>query len=405
MRRVLAAVTCALAAAPVAAAAPAAAAGPAATAKSLARQMGSAGSKASAVVVDLDSGRTLYARRPNARRIPASNEKLYTTASALLTLGPDAHPDTVALATDEIGIDGVIDGDLYLRGGGDPTLSADGLRSLATAVVASGVTEVTGHVVGDESLYDRVRGTAATGFGASIDLSPLGALMVDRGRTGSLRPYYQGNPPAFAASALAAALRARGVRVAKAGRTGRAPAGALTVATLRAPTFAALARAANVPSDNTIAESLLKAVGAADATPATTRNGAAVAKATLRERFGIAPRIADGSGLSRRNRTSPRQLVELLTGIRTTEAWPSFYDSLAVAGRSGTLGGRLRWSVARGRCRGKTGTLRDVSALSGYCTTRAGRTLAFSILMNRVNPAGARTLQDRMVDAIARYAA
>ncbi len=82
---------------------------------------------------------------------------------------------------------------------------------------------------------------------------------------------------------------------------------------------------------------------------------------------------------------------------------PVLYDSLAVAGRAGTLKDRLRNSVARDRCRGKTGTLRDVSNVAGYCTTADGRTLGFAILMNAVNPWAARKLQDRMLSVIARY--
>jgi D-alanyl-D-alanine carboxypeptidase/D-alanyl-D-alanine-endopeptidase (penicillin-binding protein 4) len=61
----------------------------------------------------------------------------------------------------------------------------------------------------------------------------------------------------------------------------------------------------------------------------------------------------------------------------------------------------MRRGPARRRCRGKTGTLSNVSALSGYCRARSGDLYAFSILMNRVNPYGARKLQDRMAQAIA----
>ena len=61
----------------------------------------------------------------------------------------------------------------------------------------------------------------------------------------------------------------------------------------------------------------------------------------------------------------------------------------------------MRSGPARGRCRAKTGTLRKVSTLSGYCFA-GGSTTVFSILMNRVGPTGARRLQDRMVNAIAR---
>jgi D-alanyl-D-alanine carboxypeptidase len=63
----------------------------------------------------------------------------------------------------------------------------------------------------------------------------------------------------------------------------------------------------------------------------------------------------------------------------------------------------MRSSAARGRCRGKTGTLRDVSNLAGFCRTRHGDLVAFAILMNRVHPPSARILQDRMLGALVRY--
>ena len=81
--------------------------------------------------------------------------------------------------------------------------------------------------------------------------------------------------------------------------------------------------------------------------------------------------VVDGSGLSRSDRTSPRDVVALLDGDAT--ATPSFTGSLR-GGRAGPARSqdRMRGTAAQDRCRAKTGTLRDVSALAGYCTTRAG---------------------------------
>ena len=79
----------------------------------------------------------------------------------------------------------------------------------------------------------------------------------------------------------------------------------------------------------------------------------------------------------------------------------AFLDSLSIAGRDGTLKDRMRRGAARDRCRGKTGTLSDVSALSGYCEDLKGDTWVYSILMNRVSTTGARLLQDKMVAKIA----
>jgi D-alanyl-D-alanine carboxypeptidase/D-alanyl-D-alanine-endopeptidase (penicillin-binding protein 4) len=94
-------------------------------------------------------------------------------------------------------------------------------------------------------------------------------------------------------------------------------------------------------------------------------------------------------------------VVRLLLALINRPEFPAFYASLPIAGRDGTLAHRMRRGPARGRCRGKTGTLVGVSALSGYCRVRSGYLYAFSILMNGVNPYGARKLQDRMAQAVA----
>jgi D-alanyl-D-alanine carboxypeptidase/D-alanyl-D-alanine-endopeptidase (penicillin-binding protein 4) len=366
-------------------------------ARKLAAQMARAGSASSAYVEDLTSGERLYAKRADVSRMPASNEKLYTSVAALSQLGNAGSLHTTALATRSLTINGTLDGNLYLRGEGDPTLSTARLEALAQDLADAGLARVTGHVVGDESAFDSRRGPPSEGYRPSADVAPLGALMVNRGfDTGR----YQADPPKFAAGMLARQLRDAGVKVAAAGRAGETPAGALTLASRRSPSVTSLLKSMNVPSDNYIAEMLLKAVGMTDSRAGTTARGAAVAERVAEDELGVTPQMVDGSGLSRSDRTSPREVVGLLGQMFSDEA---FYGSLAIMGVSGTLEDRLRTSPARRRCRGKTGTLTDVSALSGYCLTDRGDTLAFSILMNRVNPYGARQLQDRMVSAIVRF--
>jgi D-alanyl-D-alanine carboxypeptidase/D-alanyl-D-alanine-endopeptidase (penicillin-binding protein 4) len=359
--------------------------------------MGQAGSSSGAFVTDLATGERLYSIRADGDRMPASNEKLYTSVAALTQFGPSGTLPTTALATEPLTINGTLDGDLYLRGGGDPSLSQARLEALAQDLADAGLSRVTGHVVGDDSAFDRRRGVPSEGYRVSSDVAPLGALMLNRGyRPGG----YQRNPPRYAASAFARELRDAGVRLTVKARAGETPSGALALATRRSPTISALIKAMNVPSDNYIAEMLLKAVGMTDERAGTTRRGAREAERIAEEQLDVTPTLVDGSGLSRNDRTSPREVVSLLAQMLDD---PSFYGSLAIMGRTGTLEDRGRNGAARGRCRGKTGTLNDVSALSGYCRTTGGDTLAFSILMNYVNPYGARPLQDRMVKAIARY--
>jgi D-alanyl-D-alanine carboxypeptidase/D-alanyl-D-alanine-endopeptidase (penicillin-binding protein 4) len=95
--------------------------------------------------------------------------------------------------------------------------------------------------------------------------------------------------------------------------------------------------------------------------------------------------------------------VKLLTAMYGREDFDPFVDSLPIAGQDGTLFDRMRRGAARFRCRGKTGTLSNVSALSGYCEAGSGDNYAYSILMNGVYPTGARRLQDAMLQAIARF--
>ena len=158
----------------------------------------------------------------------------------------------------------------------------------------------------------------------------------------------------------------------------------------------------NQPSDNYIAEMLSKGLGSQFGGEGSTQAGGAVVREAL-DAYGISPTIADGSGLSRANRTTPREVVTLLESLDESELQAPFDASLAVIGRNGTVSRRMRGTPAQDRCHAKTGTLRDVSALAGYCTTAGGERVAFAFLMNGVYPSSARAVQDRMTVALARY--
>jgi len=377
--------------------------GPAATRAALASQMRFAGGGSGAYAVDLDSGRTIYASRADTARTPASVEKLYTTSTALTLYGTEGRLTTRVLG--DVGVDpgGVLIGNLYLRGGGDPNFGERQAAELADRLVfEGGLREVTGRVIGDESAFDSLRGPPSEGYRTTNEVGPLSALTFNRGRTGARRPYWQTSPPLSAARAFTRALERRDVLVGGAARTGVVQPAALPLAEQSSMTMSELALATNRPSDNFNAETLIKALGAEFGTAGTTRAGAAVVRRTMAG-LGLRPRVADGSGLSRANRTTPRQVVQLLQHMAGDQAGPAFESSLAVAGRNGTLVRRMRSSVARDRCHAKTGTLNYVSALAGYCQSTAGARVAFAFLMNGVNVSGAHRLQDRMAAALARY--
>ncbi len=381
--------------------------------RSLAGAMRSAGSSSGAYAYNATEGRTLFTSQADTRRILASNTKLFTTSAVLARRGPSQRIETRVTGVGALDERGRWQGSLYLRGGGDPTfgsevfarrsyLASASVESLAGRLRGYGIRSVTGRVVGDESLFDSLRGGPDSGYRTSIYVGPLSALAYDRGLANDRGTAFQSNPPLFAAAQLDRELEQRGVRVAGSPTAGPNPEEARELVSVRSPTFARLVQIANTRSDNFFAEILLKGLGAFEVGRGTTAAGARRAEAFARE-VGASASLADGSGLSRRNVAAPRQVGRLLTGLRRRDEFPAFFDSLAIAGRTGTLVDRLRSGPAHGRCRAKTGTLSDVSALSGYCASLGGDTIVFSILMNRVDVGGARALQDRMAQAMAAY--
>ncbi len=377
----------------------------------LASQMRTAGSYSGAYVVNLSRGGRVFGWKSGTPRILASNTKLFTTSAALARYGTEGTLGTEVLGRGRLDEEGIWRGDLYLRGGGDPTFgsgrftrrsyrSGATVERLAKSLDLAGIERVTGRVIGDESRFDSLRGGPDSGYGTSIWVGPLSALSFNRGLANEGGSAFQVNPPAFAASRLDAALEARGVPVRRKPVAGRAPAGLDVVASVESPTMERLIKLTNKPSDNFFAETLVKDLALQARGRGTTAGGAGIAAAFAR-RVGSGARLVDGSGLSRGNRASPYRVVRLLGAMSRRDEFDSFIDSLPIAGKDGTLYDRMRRGAARFRCRGKTGTLSDVSALSGYCEARSGDTYAYSILMNGIYPGTARAIQDRMVQAIA----
>jgi len=387
----------------VAVLAPAAhAAGRATTIRALDRQMNKAGSGSGAYVVDLDSGTPLYARAADVPRIPASVNKLYTTSAALVRYGAEGQLSTEVLGDSDPDEKGVVTGNVYLRGGGDPELNRAELSGLANVLAESGLKRVTGRIVGDESRFDKLRGGPDSNYRTSFWVGPLSGLSFNHGLFLDSKTRFQRNPPYYAAKAFRRELKRAGVKVKGPARAGVAPAGAATLGDWASERMSVLIRHTNRPSDNYMAETLLKDLGADFGGAGTTAAGTAVARRNAAE-YGAHPTMVDGSGLSRQNRTTPHDVVRLLAGLDGTDFADPMRISLAVAGKSGTLSDRMRKSPARGRCRAKTGTVSGVSNLAGYCTSRSGARVAFAFLMSGVSVYTAHPLQDRMAGVLARY--
>jgi D-alanyl-D-alanine carboxypeptidase/D-alanyl-D-alanine-endopeptidase (penicillin-binding protein 4) len=353
-----------------------------------------------AIVVELATGRTVFARNATLSLLPASNEKLAVTYAALTALGPAFRIETDVVGRGEQ--DGPVwRGDLVLKGYGDPALSRLKLASLAHQVVAAGVTRVTGRVLGDESWFDQRR--TALGWKPAFYITespPLSALIVDRGWNGHRT---EKRPALAAAQLFRKALVRAGVHVVGGADVGVAPDDGQLLADVESPPVAALVRFMDQNSDNFTAEMLLKEIGAVHGNRGTTAAGVGIATGLLAA-AGVpmrGVRLVDGSGLSLLDRWTPAALVVLLRtmwedpGVRLV-----LVHSLPIAGKTGTLVHRMRTAPARGLVRAKTGSTDNASALSGF----VGDRYAFSVLENGwpVWSADAEASQDRFADVLAR---
>jgi serine-type D-Ala-D-Ala carboxypeptidase/endopeptidase (penicillin-binding protein 4) len=382
--------------------------------RALNKGMREAGHYSGAFVLDLTDGQVLYSNNARGGRLPASVEKLYTTSTVLIKFGANA-----TLKTSVLGVGtfhgGTFTGTLYLRGAGDPTFGSarfDWANYRAGASVerlvtdlknSTGIRALDGPVVADESMFDSLRGTPATGYGPSTEVEgELSALSFNAGWANNTGTIFYRHPAIEAGQRFLAALKAGGVKVPKGTPVlaGKTPRNAQLLTVVHSPRMATLVALTNAPSNNFFAETLLKDLGAHYGKGGTTADGVPVVQATIAAQFGLHPRFDDGSGLSRYDRTTPFDVVSLLRQQADNSA---FTASLAVAGESGTLVDEMRGTYAQGRCRGKTGTLHDVSNVVGYCRARDGHTLAYAFLMNGIFPGYAHPIQDQMQVAVAKY--
>lgn len=361
------------------------------------------GGSAGAWVEEVGAGKVIYKRNGDRAFPIASNTKLFTTGTALSRLGPNRTLETTVWSLGEIS-DGVANGGLVIVGGGDPTLTGTGVAKLAKRIAATGVKRIAGPVLYDASNFDRRLGVPHTGVSGGPYLGSLSGLSYGWGwdESGPMS-----NPARSATVELAKQLRNRNIVIT--GKVKRSP--AVTprteqVAVLESPSLRAIAEATNAPSDNFLAEMTLKLIPDQLGGLGTTANGVRVVE-HFASTHDSHVEIENGSGLSRRNRATPSAVGRFLIAMGTgpADVANAYRDSLAVAGRTGTLAFRMRGTAAEGHCSAKTGTLNGVSALSGYCRTGSAGTTVFSLLFGgHVSTDAAHLAQDRITALIARYA-
>ncbi len=373
--------------------------------------LGKGGPQTGAMVYDLTAKQPLFALRSNVGRAPASVEKLYTTVATLRELGPNARLKTTVVGAGHLGPGGVWQGNLYLVGGGDPTFGDGGFNrvweqgygptasELVSQLAHDGIKRVSGWVIGDAALFDDLRGGPATHYHPDVpDFGgQLSALTYDHGST-----FKKLNPGAFAAKEFVLTMHDAGIGARPLNRTRPAPGGTQQLASVESPPLSVMLKLMDVPSDDFFAEMLTKQLGERFGGGGSISAGAQVISEEIAA-YGLHPAIVDGSGLSRADRSSPGEVVDLLRTVWNTPTGRTLWASLPVVGVSGTVQGIAPKTAAQGRCIAKTGTLNYVTNLAGYCTAQDGHVLAFALMIDGPGNWTAIQLFDQMVPAIAKY--
>ncbi len=373
------------------------------------------GSSSGLLVIDGETGKVVCARTPGRPRPLASNMKLFTTSTALARLGAESRIATLLKTDGGIDRNGVLHGSLYLVGAGDPTLGTPSfyrrflggvgtnIFQLKRQVREAGIKSITGHLYADDSIFDRLRGVADSGYATSPEIGPLSGLSFNSGYSTPSATGFASDPALTAAATLDASLREAGVSISPTVALGTSPAFSTELAQVESPPLSSIVNTTDVYSDNFFAETLIKLLGARFGGAGTTAAGAKIVEAFARgHESGV--HAVDGSGLTRSNRASPAQVVGLLKSMRGTSVGDEFIQDLALAGHEGTVAERMHGTAAYGRCRTKTGTISAVSNLSGYCFNRDGRVMIFSILMGSVRDLSLAHLeQDLIAGEVASY--
>ncbi len=454
---------------------------PATQVKAIVRSSKLQGVQIGVLVADVASGSIVVRHNADVALIPASNTKLVTTAAGLEQLGTGYKFATKLYLRGTLS-DGLLDGDLLLVGGADPSFSGrfyDGdstkvLRQWVAALHRLGLRKINGNLLLDVSAtsgpaihpewpQDQLNRWYCAPVGAlnlndncvdvRVSAGKVGQpvrysmgpeipyyrvlnkmLTVSRGRKHApwlhrpegdsrleLRGTFQGGRPAqvititvpdparFLGQVFKGLLAKSGIQLSGKLQLSESPVtkpGRL-IAVHTCP-IDQVVTVINKRSQNLFAECLFRALGRKAGHPGSFVGGRKAVESYLSKVGVEGARVADGSGLARGNRYSPRAMVAILRRMWSHAGRKTFFDSLSVAGTDGTLKRRMRSGPAKGQVHAKTGYIKSVSALSGYLKTRGGRWLAFSLIFNGFQRKGKQLsnstikgYQDRICQALA----
>lgn len=358
----------------------------------------------SASVIDVASGEELYSLSGDQPGIPASSLKVLTAIAATQVIGEDHRFTTRAVLKDPNTVVLVGGGDVLL-GAGTGAQSASGRAGLQSLAQLAATSLLRAHAAGEagDSVTVQLDDSLFSGPALNPDwddslvtthnISPLSPIAM-YGARANAHPKAErvADPGMHAATTFARALRtavgsaAGGPQVATGVTRAAAGVQGTELASVSSATLGEQVRFMLEVSDNYVAEALGRLVAVKLGRPGDYAHGAAAVQQALAD-LGIdttGMELKDTSGLADTNRVAPLALARAL-GYAATSGHASLRNlsyGLPVAGATGTLSSRLGAAETRGVVRAKTGSLMEVSSLSGFTVTRDGRALAFSFFVH-----------------------
>ena len=399
---------------------------------------------------------------------PASTMKLVTTYAALEMLGP-THQWKTEFYTDGTLSNGILQGNLYLKGGGDPKLNMEKLWLLMRDLRANGVQQITGDLVLDRSFFEQPQlpvfdddgndknkpflvkpdslmvNLKALRFVARNDAGkvlisvepPIASIRIDnqvkavntKQCTGDVRynPVTQADGSVlvtvsgqladgcnsqtylslldhatYTAGAVRAIWKELGGSIQGQNRQAAVPKNAKLLARAYSPDLAEIIRDINKYSNNTMAQQLFLSLGAqfrSDADGDDAKAAQRVIRQWLAKKGITAPHLVmeNGSGLSRAERVSAREMAQMLQAAWKSPYAAEFISSMPIAGKDGTMRKRLKTTAMNGQAHIKTGTLNTVRAISGFSRDSNGHTWAVVAILNDPRPWGASSILDQVL--------
>ncbi|MCX7079621.1 MAG: D-alanyl-D-alanine carboxypeptidase/D-alanyl-D-alanine-endopeptidase, partial [Pseudomonas sp.] len=399
---------------------------------------------------------------------PASTMKLVTTYAALEMLGPN-HQWKTEFYTDGTLSGGILHGNLYLKGGGDPKLNMEKLWLLMRDLRANGVQQVTGDLVLDRNFFVQPQlpefnddgnnenkpflvkpdalmvNLKALRFVARNDSGkvlisvepPIASIHIDnqvkainsKECTGNVRynPVAQADGgmsvtvngqlgdgcssqtylslldhATYTAGAVRAIWQELGGSIQGQDRLAAVPKDAKVLARAFSPDLAEIIRDINKYSNNTMAQQLFLSLGAQfrnDADADDAKAAQRVVRQWLAKKGITAPHLVmeNGSGLSRAERVSAREMGAMLQAAWRSPYSAEFISSLPIAGTDGTMRKRLKRTAMAGEAHIKTGTLNTVRAIAGFSRDSNGNTWAVVAILNDPRPFGASSVLDQVL--------